>query len=78
MSAAKAVCWRGYVTLNGRTTLQLEVFRNKRATNGRRLWALYRTSNHSRDNFVDVYDAMACGSRLNPKIEWRKEMMEAL
>ena len=64
--------WRGYVTLNGKTTVELEVFWRA----GR--WALYRTSNHSRDNFNDAKNAMAWGSKINPKIEWRREAMEAL
>ena len=66
-------CWRGYVTLDGRTTLQLEVFRNRRP----RMWALYRLSNHSWDNFTTAEDAMAWGSKLNPKVEWRRESMPA-
>lgn len=75
---ATQVVYRGYVTLNGRTTLQLEVFLNKRSASRLSRWALYRTSNHSRDNFSNAQDAMAWGSKLNPKIEWRKESMEKL
>jgi hypothetical protein len=71
--SAKRVVYRGYVTLNGRTTLELEVYRNTRHVRDHNRWLFYRTSNGSREGFKYADDAMAHGTRLNPKIEWRKE-----
>ncbi len=68
--------YKGHVTLNGRTTLQVEVFKNPRkATRANKLnrWYLYRVSNGSRDGFATAADAMAYAVRLNPNIEWTKE-----
>ena len=64
--------WRGYVTVNGQTTLQLEVSRNIRSMPGRQ-WALYRLPSWSRENFRTATEARAWGSRINPKVEWKQE-----
>lgn len=77
MQTSRQLVYRGYVTLNGRTTVELEVFKNKRST-PRNRWALYRTSNHSRDGFTNPDDAMAWGSKLNPKVVWKRELMVKL
>jgi hypothetical protein len=70
-----ATVYRGYVTLNGRTTLELEVSKNHHGTRPKR-WALIRTSNHSRDCFRTARGAMEYGSRLNHRIEWKRETSE--
>lgn len=75
----KIVEYIGTVTLDGCTTTQFELYQTKHIE-GRRVrkitrldtWRLMRTSNNSVEGFETAELAMAWGSKLNPKVEWKK------
>lgn len=76
MNELETYVWRGYVTLDGRTSLELEVVRNyKKFQNRGTRFLLVRVASGSGDGFRFVEDALAHGSRINPKIEWKIEAL---